>query len=125
MLKRRNRGRRLLGIMLLTLLFAVAAYAFTATNVVPVSQAGDGAGAISGYTVTFASPLYTLDGADQTKIKSVGFTLSAAASQVLVSVTGAAPYQSCVAGTLNSWTCTFAPEPTVLSATSLRVIATS
>ena len=42
MLKRRHRGRRLLGIMLLALLFTVAAYAFTAANTVPASNAGDG-----------------------------------------------------------------------------------
>ena len=56
MLKRRHRGRRLLGIMLLALLFTVAAYAFTAANTVPASNAGDGQGAISGYTVTTSQP---------------------------------------------------------------------
>ncbi len=56
MLKRRHRGRRLLGIMLLALLFTVAAYAFTASNTVPASNAGDGQAAISGYTVTAGQP---------------------------------------------------------------------
>lgn len=122
---KRKKGRGIVGTILLTALFAVAAYAYTATNTVPASSAGDGAGAVSGYTVTPNNPLYVLDGADQSKIKSVGFTLSAAANQVLVSVTGAAPFQSCTAGGGDSWTCTFTTEPTVLSATSLRVIATS
>jgi hypothetical protein len=111
--------------MLLALLFTVAAYAFTASNTVPASNAGDGQAAISGYTVTAGSPLYVLDSGDQTKIKSVNFTLNAAASQVLASVTGAAPFQTCtVTGGVNV-VCTFTTEPTVLSATNLRVIATS
>ncbi|MGD0167485.1 MAG: hypothetical protein ABSC51_09405 [Gaiellaceae bacterium] len=121
---KRKRSRGLLGTILLTVLLAVAAYAFTAVNTVPASYAGDGQGVINPYTVTPASPLYTLDGADQTKIKSIAFTLNAAANQVLVSVTGAAPYQSCtIAGGVNV-TCTFATEPTVASALNLRVIAT-
>ena len=119
---KRNKNRRLIGTVLLTVLFAVAAYAFTASNTVPASKAGDGNGAISGYNVS--SVVYTLDAADLTKIQKVAFTLDAAATSVQASLTGAAPFQSCVVAGLNV-TCTFATEPTVLSATSLRVIATS
>jgi hypothetical protein len=120
MLKRRNRGSRYIGTLLLTLLFAVAAYAFTASNTVPTSKAGDGSGAISGYSVS--SVVYTLDAADPTMIQKVAFTLDAAATSVQASLTGAAPFQSCVVAGLNV-TCTFATEPTVLSVTNLREIA--
>lgn len=127
MLKRRSfrRNRRLALTVILTLLFATAAYAYTASNTVPASNAGDGSGAVSGYTVTLGSPLYTLDASNPTLIKSVAFTLNTAASTVYVSVTGAAPYQSCAIAGGTSVTCTFASEPTVTSATSLRVIASS
>jgi len=119
----RKKNRRLIGTVLLTVLFAVAAYAFTASNTVPASKAGDGNGAISGYSVS--SVVYTLDPADVTKIQKVAFTLDAAATSAQASVTGAAPFQSCAIAGGTAVTCTFGTEPTVLSATSLRVIATS
>ena len=122
MLKSRKRGRRFLGTMLLTLLFAVSAYAFTATNNVPPSQAGDGHGTISGYTVSNVA--YTL-ASDPTMIEKVAFTLDAAATSVKASVTGAAPFESCAIADDNTATCTFDTKPTVLSASELRVIAAS
>lgn len=122
MLKRRNRGRRFLGTMLLTLLFAVSAYAFTATNDVPPSQAGDGHGTISGYTVSNVA--YTL-ASDPTMIEKVAFTLDAAATSVKASVTGAAPFESCAIAGGTAVTCTFVTQPTVEAANDLRVVATS
>ena len=109
-------------IVLVAFALATVTYAYAANNTVPASTAGDGAGAISGYTVN--GIVYTLDAASPDKINKVAFTLNAAATVVQVSVTGAAPYQSCaIVGGVNV-TCTFGTEPTVLSATSLRVIAT-
>ncbi|MHB8059958.1 MAG: hypothetical protein ACYDHO_03910 [Gaiellaceae bacterium] len=122
-MKRRNRGRRFLGTILLTLLFAVSAYAFTATNVVPPSQAGDGNAAISGYTVSNVA--YQL-AADPANIASWSFDLSAAAGTVqskLVSTSSA--YTSCVNGGGNHWVCTPAALQTVSAANDLRVVATS
>jgi len=123
MLKSRNRGRRFLGTMLLTLLFAVAAYAFTATNVVPPSQAGDGHGTISGYTVSNVA--YTL-AADPANIASWSFDLSAAAGTVQSKlVSASSTYTACVHGVAFHWTCTPAALQTVATADDLRVIATS
>ncbi len=123
MLKRRNRGRRFLGTMLLTLLFAVAAYAFTATNVVPASQAGDGSGTISGYTVSNVA--YQL-AADPANIASWSFDLSAAAGTVQSKlVSTSSTYTSCVNSAGVHWICTPAATQTVLAADDLRVIATS
>lgn len=122
MLKRRNRGRRFIGTALLTLLFAVAAYAFTATNVVPPSQAGDGNGAITGYTVSNVA--YTL-AADPANIASWSFDLSATASTVRSKLDSASStYTSCT-NVVNHWTCTPGSQPTVASVNDLRVIATS
>ena len=123
MLKSRKRGRRFLGTMLLTLLFAVSAYAFTAQNTVDASNAGDGSGEITGYAVSNVA--YTLDAADPTMIEKVAFTLDAAATSVKASVTGAAPFESCAIADGTAVTCTFATKPTVLSANDLRVVATS
>jgi hypothetical protein len=50
-----------------------AAYGFTATNTVPASQAGDGSGVISGYTISAIH--YTLSGANAT---GVSFTTAPA-----------------------------------------------
>ena len=109
-------------IILVAFALATVTYAYANTNTVPASTAGDGAGAISGYTVT--NIVYTLDAANPANINKVAFTLNVAATVAQVSVTGAAPYQSCVIAGGTNVTCTFGTEPTVLSATSLQVIAT-
>ena len=110
--------------MLLTILFAVAAYAFTATNTVPATRAGDGTGAITGYTVSGVA--YTLDAANPANIASWAFDLDAASTSVRSKlVTASAVYTTCVHGAAFHWTCTPAAEPTVASVDQLRVIATS
>ena len=66
-----------LGAILVAGAVGMGAHAFTASNTVPASKAGSGAGAISGYTVSNIA--YTnLDGA----ITQVAFNLNAAAAQV-------------------------------------------
>ena len=123
MLKSRNRGRRFLGTMLLTLLFAVAAYAFTATNVVPASQAGDGANSISGYTVSNVA--YQL-AADPANIASWSFDLSATARTVQSKLDSANSYTLCSnGGAGNHWVCIPAALQTVEAANNLRVVSTS
>ena len=69
------RPRNFLVIILLLVLAAVA-YGFAAENTVDASSAGDGAGAVSGYTV--GSIHYELDGTDPTDIDEVTFTLTGA-----------------------------------------------
>ena len=53
---------------------AGGAYAFTASNTVPNSTAGAGAGTVSGYTVTNLH--YALDATTPTNIDSLTFTVS-------------------------------------------------
>src|SRR5262245_9903742 len=67
------RGRFII-IAALALVLATAAYGFAATNTVGASNAGDGAGTISGYAIT--SPTYVLNASDPTKIDSADFTVT-------------------------------------------------
>jgi hypothetical protein len=119
---RSRRKRRLAVIVAVAAALAFAAFAFTATNNVPGSYAGDGSGAISGYNVS--SIAYQLEAANPENIDSVTFTLDANAGTVHARVVPAAAYTACTGGPTN-WTCDFSPNPTVVSATQLRVIATS
>lgn len=56
-------------------IFAVGGAAFTAVNTVPQTSAGEGAGTISGFTVTNIA--YTLDAANPPNINTVTFTATA------------------------------------------------
>jgi hypothetical protein len=100
-------------------------YAFTAANTVPTSKAGDGSGAVSGYTVTNVH--YTLNGTDPSKIDAVGFTLSAAVATggtLKITLDGGTNWFSCTVNTTTpSCTTTGAGQPTVLAAANLRVVA--
>jgi hypothetical protein len=63
---RRQRAIRLSVLLALALLVGVAIYAFAAANTVPATRAGDGSGAISGYTAS--SVVYTLNSSDPSKM---------------------------------------------------------
>jgi Tfp pilus assembly protein PilV len=120
---RNRRRRRLAVIIAAAAALAFSAYAFTWSNTVPATKAGDGYGAISGYTVS--SVAYVL-ASNPANIDKVTFTLDAAATTVKAKVRNAdTTYADCSnTGTFN-WSCDFATDPTVLSADELRVIATS
>ena len=55
---------------------AAAVFAFTASNTVPPSKAGEGTGTITGYVVDTVH--YTLNAADPSKVDSVTFNLDTA-----------------------------------------------
>jgi len=99
-------------------------YAFTAANTVPASKAGDGNGAVSGYTVSNIH--YTLNGTDPSKIDAVSFTLNAAVATggtLKITLDGTTWFSCPVNTTTPSCTTTGVGQPTVLSATNLRVVA--
>jgi hypothetical protein len=101
---------------------SLATYAFTASNVVPGSKAGQGEGAISGYTVSGVA--YTLSATSPANIDSVAFTLSAAATTVKAKlVQASSTYTSCTVTGGTSVACDFSPDVTVLSADELSVVA--
>lgn len=72
----RNRNMRYMAIFVLVLILAGATYAFAAANTVPASKAGDGSGAISGYTVS--SIHYNLNATNPATIDTVTFNLDTA-----------------------------------------------
>ena len=71
-----KRGFRFFIIFIVVLAFATVAYASAAANTVNPSKAGDGSGAISGYTVTAVH--YNLNAINPGSIDSVTFTLNVA-----------------------------------------------
>ena len=78
-MKRAFIGRsRTLGILIVAAALATGAYAFTATNTVPDSNAGSGSGTISGYTVSAIA--YTLNATTPSNIDSMTFTLNTTAA---------------------------------------------
>lgn len=118
---RSRRRRRLVLVIAAAAALAFAAYAYTATNTVPATQAGDGFGVISGYTVSNIA--YQLETGNPANIESVSFTLSAAAGTVHAKVVAAGTFTACTpAAGVNNWSCDL-PNPTVLSADQFRVIA--
>lgn len=118
-----KRRRRLIGTLVAAAALATATYAFTASNTVPASKAGDGSGAISGYTVSNVA--YTLDAANPANLASVAFTLDSAAGTVKVKLVAAgSTWFDCTNSGGNNWSCA-TTGTTVLSADQLQVVATS
>jgi hypothetical protein len=118
----RRRRRRMIIVLVAAAALALATYAFTATNTVPATKAGDGSGLITGYTVLNVA--YQLDGADPANIESVSFDLDAVAGTVKAKLVAGNPvFTDCTNAGGNSWTCNIEPDPTVLSVDELRVIA--
>ncbi|HSC91657.1 MAG TPA: hypothetical protein VLB86_08395 [Gaiellaceae bacterium] len=118
-----KRRRRLIGTLVVAGALATATYAFTASNTVPASKAGDGSGAISGYTVSNVA--YTLNATNPANLDSVGFTLDSAAGTVKVKLVAAgSTWYSCTNPSGNNWTCA-TTGATVVSADQLQVVATS
>ena len=123
-MKRFNGRSRILGILVVAAALATGAYAFTATNTVPDSQAGSGSGTISGYTVSAIA--YQLNTTTPSNIDSLTFTLNASATTAKAKVVAASTtYTNCsIAGGVNV-TCDFSPDISITTADQLSVIATS
>lgn len=103
---------------------AAAVFAFTASNTVPESKAGEGAGAITGYVVD--SIHYTLNAADPSKVDSVSFNLDSApvaggVIRVRLNPGGGSWYNCTNVGV--AVTCvTTAPQATTSTSTQLSVV---
>lgn len=118
---------RNLAIVLVIFLVSLTIYGFAAANTVPESGAGDGSGAVSGYTVSNIA--YTLLGSDPSKLQQVDFDVAPTAgagpaSDVRITVDAGTTWVTC-AGGAGSWTCAFAggSEPAVSGINSLQVVA--
>jgi hypothetical protein len=115
-------SRRTVTVLALSAVLVAGTYAYTAANTVPTSKAGDGSGAVSGYTVSAIH--YNLNAASPQNVDSVTFTLNSApvaGSTIKAQVDGATWY-TCTNVTTAVTCATTAPQATVLGATSLRVI---
>ena len=114
-----------LGIVHAVLLLVVISYGFAAGNTVGPSSAGDGAGTVSGYTISNIT--YTLDSSNPTDIDGVSFTLSGAAAAGTVYVemnSNLGTWFSCtMAGTTATCDTTALNVPVGSAFTSLRVVA--
>ena len=119
----RFRSRVLIAIAV-SIVLSIAVYAYTAANTVPASKAGDGAGAISGYTISNIG--YNLNGLNPQNIDSVTFnvdTTSAAGSTMEIKLVAAgSDWYSCTNITTALTCITTAPQATVTTADELRVV---
>jgi hypothetical protein len=117
-----NRTLKLSLVTLIVIILSMVIYGFAAANVVPGSFAGDGSGAISGYTISAIH--YGLNAANPGNIDNVIFTLSAApaaGSTIKISLDGTNWY-TCSNITTAATCITTAPQATALLATNLRVV---
>lgn len=95
--------------------------AFTASNTVPTSKAGDGSGAVSGYVLS--SVHYGLNGTDPTKADSVTFTLDSTPSVGATIKTKIGSTWYACTNTAAAVTCaTVSPQATVQPITTLQVV---
>lgn len=117
-----NRKARFLYPLIFALILAAVTFAYAAANTVPGSGAGDGSGAISGYTVSNVH--YVLSTTDPSVIDQVTFSLAGAPTPTTVKiqlVTGGSWYSCTESG--GTWTCNVGGAVTVLAADNLRVVA--
>ena len=115
------RGRAILGGAVLAGAVGVGGFAFTASNTVAASKAGDGTGTVTGYVVS--SVHYGLNSTDPTKADSVTFDLDStpvSGSTIKTKVGG--NWYTCT-NTAAAVTCaTTSPQATVQPITALQVV---
>ncbi|MBC8503306.1 MAG: hypothetical protein H8D34_00480 [Chloroflexi bacterium] len=118
----RSKSLRVLALLVLAFVMAVATYGFAAANTFEggsdAGSLGEGSGTISGYNVTNIT--YTVDTSNPSSISVVDFTLDAAASTVKAAFNGGA-WIACTSAGGNNWTCNI--SSTVENATTLDVFA--
>ena len=120
----RGKTRRIAGIALLSIV-ALSAFGFAAANTVPASQAGDGNGAVSGYTISNVH--YTLNAANPRNIDKVTFKLNVApiaGSTMEVKLVAAGTVWYACTNVTVTLTCdtTVGTQATVLGSDDLRVV---
>ena len=103
---------------------AVTASGFAAANTVPTSKGGDGAGTISGYTVSNIK--YNLNASDPRNIDSVNLDLDtappASATKKIKLVASGSTWYSCTNSGVTLTCNTTSPQATVAASDELRVV---
>ena len=119
---RRRSGRTLIGSFVIAGVVAAGSYAFTASNTVPATNAGQGTGTVSGYTASAVA--YSLNGTTPTNIDSVSFTISpTSATTVKAQFVSGGSWYSCT-NTAGSVSCaTTSPQLTASAANQLQLVA--
>jgi hypothetical protein len=123
-----HRSTRLVVVLALALLAALAVYGVAASNTVPTGQVGAGSGAISGYAVSDVT--YTLNATTPSALDEVHLTLDDTAASVKVKLVAAgSTWYTCAldtstTGEPNDWECD-TTGATVASADQLTVVAAS
>ena len=114
-------GRVLLGGAIFAGAVGMAGLAFTASNTVPATKAGDGSGAVTGYAVS--SVHYGLNATDPAKVDSVTFDLdSTPASGSTIKTKVGASWYSCTNVAAAVTCATTSPQATVQPITALQVV---
>lgn len=99
------------------------AYAYTASNTVGATQAGDGSGAITGFVVS--SVKYNLNASNPSNIDSVTFNLDStpsAGSTLKAQLAAAGSWYTCTNVTTAVTCVVTSPQATVAGASNLRVV---
>jgi len=120
-----SRAFKIFLVVLVAFAFASVATAYAAANTVPPTNAGDGAGTISGYTISAVH--YDLNATNPQNIDSVTFTVNTAipsGSTVKIKLVSAGnDWYTCTGQGSTTITCiTTSPQATVNTANSLRVV---
>jgi hypothetical protein len=117
---RRKHNRYLLAAAVAAVV-APAAYAFTAANTVPNSNAGSGSGTISGYTVSNVA--YTLNASNPQNVDQVAFTIAPTTGTVKAQLVSGGSWYACT-NSSGSVTCaTTSPQATAAAVNQLTVVA--
>ena len=119
----RSAGRPWLWSAVVALAIAAGTYAYTNSNTVGATQAGDGTGTITGYVIS--SVKYNLNASNPSNIDSVTFNVDstpAAGSTLKAQLAPAGSWYTCT-NVATAVTCTVtSPQATVAAATNLRIV---
>ena len=115
-----NRVYKYVLILIIVGVIAAVATALAASNTVPAGNAGEGAGTVSGFTVT--SVHYNLNATDPNNIDAVTFTISPAANTVKIQLVTGGAWYSC-SGTTSISCATTSPQAAVNPVNNLDVVA--
>jgi hypothetical protein len=120
---RKTVAARFAATLLLAGLLSAGTYAFTASNTVAATRAGDGNAAVTGFDVTNVT--YNPSAADPTLLASYEFDLDGVATVVNAKpLSTQAVYDSCTNTSGNHWSCPATAATTIASLDNLRVVAT-
>ena len=120
---RRTVAARIAATVLLAGLLSAGTYAFTASNTVAATRAGDGNAAVTGFAVTNVT--YNPSALDPTLLASYEFDLDGVATVVNAKpLSTQVVYDSCTNTVGNHWTCPATVGTTIASLDNLRVVAT-